>query len=309
MNQEQRFTPAPHGYSMTQDIKNRQSGDDKGSVYSFEKGEDRISVLLTTGLHEVPQIKPLKINRTSVARSEMAIFDYAEDPVEAVAHRVTMKPSRPLLQIINELRSDNPGFQSKLSGALPDSGRDKHISLSSNSLLTEPSRFSLFADDAIFDIDNMIEMYSSLSDSDDSLADVPGASSSAVPIKRHSSVSTTSPSFYGDVIDPSMKSTVRRSYYASSNDMTPLPTATYLSPPSPERSSRQLAAHNYSRYPPRFDSLNPLQYSEAEIAYLRAEQELLASVDEIPPPIPERSPARLQARTTSVSLPTSTDGM
>lgn len=278
MNQEQLFTPAPRGYNMTEEIKNRQSDDDKGSVFSFEEGDDQVPDLPTVEVHEIPQIKPLKINRNSVAQSEMAVFEYAEDPVEGVSRESTIVPT----------------------------------SLSSNSLLTEPSRFSIFAEDAMFDIDNMIEMYSSLADSDDPYVDGPGASSRTTPIQRHNSVSTTSSSYYGDVIDPSIK--VQRWYNASSNDMAPLSTEAYLSPPIPDRSSRQLAERNLHqrnlhRYPPRFDSLNPFQYSEAEIAYLRAEHALLTSVGEIPPPIPERSPARLRARTTKPSLPGSTTGM
>lgn len=307
MNQEQWFTPAPRGYYMTEEIKNRQSDDDKGSVFSFEEGDDQVPDLRTVGVHEIHQIKPLKINRKSVAQSEMAVFEYAEDPVEVVARESSIAPTRPLGHVIHELRSDDPSFQSKLGGVFPESDSDTHASLSSNSLLAEPSRFSIFAEDAMFDIDNMIEMYSSLTDLDDPYVDGPGASSKTAPIQRHNSVSTTSSSCYGDVIDPSIK--VQRSYDASSNDMAPLSTETYLSPPSPDRSSRQLAARNYHRYPPRFDSLNPFQYSESEIAYLRAEQALLTSVGAIPPPIPERSPARLRARTTKPSLPDSTTGM
>ena len=279
-NSQELSDPVANGNSSTHYANfDPQSDDEQVSVPSFD--EDNVDT--TPGkLRKVPIINPLRISRTSVPRSEMAILDYSETPVEGVARQVTITPGRSLISMINQLRDNESCFEFDISGS----------SQTSNSFLTEPSRFSSFAEDATNHIDRIIEMYSSLTD-----LTVPNAgdSEASSTIASWNHPSTTSPSLNGDVIDPSMKPAVPNTKEASRKDEISSPSATNPIP-SP------------LRWPTRVDSLT-FGSARPDLTGMVYDQDILAAMKEPPPPIPERSPARLKPHVNLEDLLRSTTGM
>lgn len=263
-----------------------QSSDEEESVWSFDENDLDQSMIVLRDTSRMILEGP---SRQSVVRSDSAVLGYIDISDQESAYRVAVSYAPPVLASINELRSHV---------TVSDFGE---LSYPPENSLTDSSRLSSVTDEMITEIDDVIELYNSplpVSGSDLPLEEMTSGDSSgecleSVDMSRFSTIER--------MLDPSIVLTglhAQLSRVASkvgSNRRYPA-----LAPPG-----RLYCQFTAPVNLPNQSCIGPLD-SAANEEKTDMGKDLDMLPDEIPPPIPERSPARPRApiSTLRVACPT-----